>query len=166
MLEQQGGMIVLAVEEPVGDTDGGDVALLAEKAERGFVALIDEDVELMEVEDAAGIVVDLVDSGSGIALVAVVVEDDETDLSPTVGGIEVDKVDDADGLAFGVVDHHPHLTVGVDVVGDVGHVVVEHITGIGHVGGADVPEADVVLDAVEQVEVFGLDGAEGYFIKH
>jgi hypothetical protein len=40
-----------------------------------------------------------------------------------------------------------------------GHIIVEHITGIGHVRGSDVPEADVVLDAVEQVEVFGFDGS-------
>ena len=113
----------------------------------------------MEVKDTTGIVAYLMERGSGITLPAKVVEDDKTEFGTTVGGIEVDKVDNADSLSLGVVDHHPYLTVGIDVVGDVGHIVVEHIAGIRYVRRADVPEADIVLDAIEQVEVFGLDGS-------
>ena len=153
-------MIVLTVEEPVGYSYGRGVTHLSEKRHRGFVTLIDVDVELMEVEDTAGIVANLMERGGGITLPAEVVEDDKTEFGTTVGGIEIDKVDNADSLSLGVVDHHPYLTVGIDVVGDVGHIVVEHIAGIGHIRRADIPEADVVLDAIEQIEVFRLDGSQ------
>ena len=133
MLEQQGGVIVLAVEEPVRDADGGDVVLLAEKAERGFVALVDTDVELMEMEDAAGIVVDLFKRGHRITLPAEVVKDDETEFGTAVGRVEVDEVNNADSLSLFIINHHPHLTVGVDIIGDMSYIIVEHITGIGHV---------------------------------
>lgn len=114
----------------------------------------------MEVEDAAGIVTYLMERGGGITLTAEVIEDDKTEFGTAVGGIEVDKVDDTDSLSLSVVDHHPHLTVGIDIVGNVGHIVVEHIARIGHVRRADVPEADVVLNAIEQVEVFRLDSSQ------
>ena len=111
------------------------------------------------MEDTAGIVSNMMKRGSGITLPAEIVEDDETEFGTTVGRIEVDKVDDADSLSLGVVDHHPYLTVGIDVVGDVGHIVVEYVTGIRHIRRADIPKADVVLDAIEQIEVFRLDGS-------
>ena len=152
-------MIVLTIEEPVGYSHGRGVTHLSEKRQRGFVALINIDIELMEVEDTTGIVAYLMERGGGITLPAEVVEDDKTEFGTTVGGIEIDKVDNADSLSLGVVDHHPYLTVGIDVIGDVGHIVVEHIAGIRYVRRADVPEADIVLDAIEQVEVFGLDGS-------
>ena len=152
-------MIVLTVEEPVGYSHGRGVTHLSEKRQRSLVTLIDIDVELMEVKDTTGIVAYLMERGSGITLPAKVVEDDKTEFGTTVGRVEVDKVDNADSLSLSVVDHHPHLTVGIDVVGDVGHIVVEHIAGIGYVRRADVPEADIVLDAIEQVEIFGLDGS-------
>ena len=62
-------------------------------------------------------------------------------------------------LPFLIVDHKARLTVGIDVGRGMGHVVVEQVAGIRYVGGADIPERRVVLDAVEQVEVFGLNGA-------
>ena len=37
---------------------------------------------------------------------------------------------------------------------------MQRVTGIGHIGGADIPQAGVVLDAVKQVEVFRFDGAQ------
>ena len=126
-------MIALAVEKPVGDTSGLRVAHLAEQGERGLVALVDKTVDLMEVEDTDGVVVDLVERGGGIPLPTTVVEDDESELGTAVGRVEVDEVGDADGLPRLVVDHHPHLTVGIDVVGGMGDIVVEHITGLGYV---------------------------------
>ena len=52
------------------------------------------------------------------------------------------------------------MTVGIDVGRGMGHVVVKQITGIGNIGGADVPERGIVLDTVEQIEVFGLNSAQ------
>jgi hypothetical protein len=97
--------------------------------------------------------------GHRITLSAEVVKDNKTELGTAVGRVEVDEVNDADGLSLFIINHHPHLTVGVDIIGDMGYIIVEHVTGIGHVRSSDVPEADVVLDAVEQVEIFGFDGS-------
>ena len=139
MLKQQGIMVVFTIEEPIRDVCRLSIAHLTEETERGLIALVDIDIELMQVEDTTGVVMNLLERGGGISLPTVVVEDDKTELSPTIGRIEGDEVDDTDGLSLGVVDHHPHLTVGIDIVGDMGYIVVEHITGIGHVRRSDIP---------------------------
>ena len=139
MLKQQGIMVVFTIEEPIRDVCRLSIAHLTEETKRGLVALVDIDIELMQVEDTTGVVVNLLERGGGISLPTVVIEDDKTELSPTIGWIEADKVNNTDGLSLGVVNHHPHLTVGIDLVGDVGYIIVEHITGIGHVRRSDIP---------------------------
>ena len=151
-------MVVFTIEEPFGNMSDDGKACLTEERQRGDVALVDIGIELMKMQHPEGIVADLLERGGGIALTAVVVEDDDAEFGTTVGWIERDEVDNTDSLAIAVVDHHTHLTVGIDVVGGMGHVVVEQITGIGHIGGTDVPKRRIILDAVEQVEVLGLDG--------
>ena len=155
-------MVVFTIEEPIRDVCRLSIAHLTEETKRGLVALVDIDIELMQVEDTTGVVVNLLERGGGISLPTVVIEDDKTELSPTIGRIEADEVDDTDGLSLGVVNHHPNLTIGIDIIGDMGHIIVEHITGIGHVRSSDVPKADVVLDAIEQVEILGFDSPEVY----
>ena len=159
-------MVVFTIEEPFGNMSGDGKACLTEERQRGVIALVDIGIELVKMQHSEGVVADLLERGGGIALPAVVVEDDDTKFGTTVGRIERDEVDDADGLSLAVVYHHAHLTVGIDIVGGMGHVVVEQIAGIGHIGGTDAPERRIVLDAVEQVEVFGLDGTQCYFIEH
>ena len=132
-------MVVFTIEEPIRDVCRLSIAHLTEETERGLIALFDIDIELMQVEDTMGVVVNLLERGGGISLPTVVVEDNKTELSPPIGRIEADEVDNTDGLSLGVVNHHPHLTVGIDIVGDVGYIVVEHITGIGHVRRSDIP---------------------------
>ena len=151
-------MVVFTIEEPFGNVSGDGKASLAEKRQRRLIILVDIGIELMKMQHSESIVAYLLKRSSGITLPTVVVEDDDTNFGTTVGRIERDEVDNADSLALAVFDHHTHLTVSIDIVGGIGHVVVEQITGIGHIGGADIPERRVVLDAVEQVEVLGLDG--------
>ena len=139
MLKQQGIMVVFTIEEPIRDVCRLSIAHLTEETERGLIALVDIDIELMQVEDTTGVVVNLLERGGGISLPTVVIEDDKTELSPTIGWIEADKVNNTDGLSLGVVNHHPNLTIGIDIVGDMGNIVVEHITGIGHVRRSDIP---------------------------
>ena len=141
-------MILITVEEPFFDTPGGCVTRLAEQRLRGFIVCIDIDIKLMEMENTNGVVAYLLERSFGISLPAAFVKDDDTELGAAVSRVEVDEVDDADGLSCLVDNHHPHLTVGIDIVGSMGHIVVEHITGIRHIRCADVPKANVVLDAV------------------
>ena len=108
----------------------------------------------------AGVACEEVERVAGVAFAAVGVADDDADFGTAVAGVEVDEVDYADGLAGGCLDDEPHLPVGVDVAGGVGDVVVKHVAGVGHVGGADAPVCGVVLYGVEQVEVFGFYGSQ------
>ena len=159
-------MVVFTIEEPFGNMSGDGKACLTEERQRGVIALVDIGIELVKMQHPEGIVADLLERGGGIALPAVVVEYDDTQFGTAVGRIERDEVDDADSLALAVVDHHAHLTVGINIVGGMSHVVVEQIAGIGHIGGADVPERRIVLNTVEQIEVFGFDGTKCYLIEH
>ena len=152
-------MVVFTIEEPFGNVSGNGKACLTEERQRRLIILVYIGIELMKMQHSEGIVAYLLERSGGIALPTVVVEDDDTNFGTAVGRIERDEVDDTDSLALAVVDHHTHLTVGIDIIGGIGHVVVEQITGIGNIGGADVPERRIVLDAVEQVEIFGLNGS-------
>ena len=75
-------------------------------------------------------------------------------------GFEAHKVAESDGLAVFVLDDEPHLTVGIDVVARGGDIVVQGVTRIGHVGCTHIPQAGVVLYAIEQVKVLGLNGTQ------
>ena len=142
-------MVVFTIEEPIRDVCRLSIAHLTEETERGLITLVDIDIELMQVEDTTGVIVNLLERGGGISLPTVVVEDDKTEFGPTIGRIEADEVDDTDSLALAVVDHHTHLTVGIDIIGGVGYVVVKQISGIWHIGSSDIPKCRVVLDTVE-----------------
>ena len=93
----------------------------------------------MKMQNTKGIIVNLLKGGSGIAPTSAVVQNDKSQFGATVSRIEINQVDDADGLPFRIINHHTHLTVCIDIIGNMGHIVVEHITGIGHIRGSYIP---------------------------
>lgn len=152
-------MVVLTIEEPVGNMSGSSKTHLVKERQRGLIVFVDIDIELMKMQHTEGVVAYLLERGGGITLTAELVENDDAQFGSAVGRIERDKVDDADRLVIRVVNHQAHLTVGVDVIGSMSHVIVKQITGIRHVGETNVPERHIVLYAVKQVEVFGLNSS-------
>ena len=152
-------MVVFTIEEPVGNMSGSGEACLAKERQRGLIVFVDIGIELMKMQHTKGVVAYLLERGGGITLTAVLVDDDDAQLGTAVGWIERDEIDNANGMVVRVVDHQAHLTVGIDVIGSMGDVIVKQITGIRHIGETNVPERHIVLYAVEQVEIFGLNGS-------
>ena len=150
-------MVPVTITEPLWYAGGDDEACLLEEAERRFVAHIDIGVELVQVEYAVSVFAQLEECSSSVTLTSAGLDDDDSDLGAAIGGIEVNDVGNTHGLPLHIVDHHAHLTVGIDVGRGVGNIVVEQVAGLGHVGSADVPKRGIILNAVEQVKVFGLN---------
>ncbi len=55
-----------------------------------------------------------------------------------------------------VLNHQAQLAVGIDVATGIGNVVMQHITGVWHIGCTHAPQHVVILYAVEQFKVLRL----------
>ena len=156
-------MIAVTIVEPVGKGGRTDEALTGEEPQGGLVVLGDDGIELMQMEDALGIVGKLADGLGSVALMTVTALNDDAHLSTTMLGREVDQVGNAHDLApIDGLNDETHLPVGIGIARGLGDEVAEHIARIGHVADAHIPDVGVVLDAIEQVEVFGFHRPQAY----
>ena len=75
-------------------------------------------------------------------------------------GVKIGQVDCTDRLSFFVVNHQPHLSVGINIALGRSDVVDQHAARIRHIGGTHAPYRTVVLQRLERVKVFGLHGSQ------
>ena len=84
--------------------------------------------------------------------------DDDSRLGPLMLWFETHQVDDTHRLALLVFNDEPYLSVCKDVITRRGDIVVQRIAAVGHIRCSDVPQSGVVLNLVEQIEVFWFNG--------
>ena len=113
------GKGVVALEHPVGEGGGGAIAHGLEELTGRLVVDTDDDIELMEVNDAACVVVKGFERLFGIAFATMGLFNDNAYLGTTVSRVEVDEVGNAYGERRGLsgLDNEAQLPVGEDVVG-------------------------------------------------
>ena len=88
---------------------------------------------------------------------------DQAHLCPQVLRIEIYKVGDAyDICSTAVGDDQTELLVGEDIASGIGNIVVKDITGIRDIGTAHPPQIVIILDTIEQIQVFGLHRTQQY----
>ena len=151
-------MVFPTIIEPFFQVRRLMIAQLPEQLQAGLIPGIDHGLELMQVKNFKRIFSQYLHRTETIALSAERLFDDQSDFRPTVASVEIHNVGNAYHLTLRILDNQPHLMVGIDVACGIGHIVMKGITAIGDIGDTDIPEIHIVLDAIEQVEVFGFNG--------
>lgn len=153
-------MIAAVGVEPVGEGgDGGEMSL-SEGGEGGVVRFADDGVERVETKVLGGVPFEQGDGCGAVAFPLVCFQEGDADLGAGVEGGEVRQVDEADGRGV-VFDDEAERAAFIDGCGG-GDILLQRIAGVGALAVCGVPERGVVLDGVEEREVFGLKGAEAY----
>ena len=153
----------MAIEKPIAQSCLACKTRFTEQFECRIVVGSHHRIELVQMQNGKGITRQLAEGGLSISLLTIGFHDDDASLSTQVLWVETHDVADTYSLVVGILNNQSHLAVSIDVVAGRSDIVVQGIARIGYVGGSDIPQPDVVLNAVEQVEVFGLYGPQGYF---
>ena len=133
---------------------------MLEESQRVVVADGDNHIDLMKMERAAGIVVNLQDGGGGIALMTTGTQDDKSQLGLHVLGVERHQIGKTNGLVRLVLDDQSHLLVGIDVACGTGEELVEQKFAEANTGS----EADALFEeAVYKMKRGSYEEAIGLF---
>ena len=88
-------------------------------------------------------------------------QDDKSDFGTQMNGIEVGQVGQPYGNAS-LLNNKSHLSVGIDVVLCRGNVLAQGVAGVGDSACPEVPEGRVVFNAIDQFQIFWLQGSQAY----
>lgn len=90
-----------------------------------FVALVDDDIELMEMQDMTGIIEDLYHGCFGISPALVLAKYHQSEFGTEVLWVEIGKVGKSHYLVFAVFYDQPHLPIDIDIITGMNDVVAE-----------------------------------------
>ena len=135
---------------------------LVEQSQASSIADRHYCVQLMQMEYGARVADELRQGCKSIARTAVAVEYYDAYLRTAMARVKTDEVGYAYRLTTPVVYHEPQLPVRIYVRGGIGYIVAEDITGIGNIGGANIPFRHSVLYCLEHLQILRLHGTELY----
>ena len=134
--------------------------------QRSIIGNIHEGKQLVQMEYTKRIISHCMQRTATITLSTIGIKDNQSHFCTTISRIEIHDIRNADNRSRSIFNHQSYLTVGIDIVGGIRNIIVKRITGIRHIGRSDIPQLDVVLDPIEQIQVFRLNSPQVYFGVH
>ncbi len=151
----------MPVEKPVSQFCLYLITCFSEQVNGRLVVCCHYGIQLVQMYYPQGIISQQRECCQRIAIATIVTHHDDSRLRALVLRVEAHQIADAHCLLRAYILYNkPHLPVCKNIVRRCSDIIVQCIARVRHVGRSHVPQATVVFQLIEQVEVLRFNGSE------